>query len=438
MKRIYPILMVCFVLASCHHDDVELGYDFSQFDTDGRRFIPYSERDCDVQEEHPWTQLEDDVEFDSLGNVIEDNSRKASSLVTTDLACGIVESLASYKVHQVCGTYESVDAYGNQITLSGAVFYPPKGTIRNIIICSHYTVAANYEVPSQTFPIEASLAALGYLVVMPDYIGYGVSKDCVHPYLQAETTARNVLDMALGVYSFVRERKLPIQNPEVILVGYSQGGATSMWVQYFMETDEYYHSRFSINGRFMLKKNYCGGGPYNVARTYDYCVKLDETGIPYAVPMIILGMSEGMVEPLDMAAFFQEPLLSNYKEWFNTKNYNGIQITKMIGVNRLSKILTPLGLDRSQGETQRLYRALQENSLPMTYRPTAPVYMFHSMDDQTVPFINAQVTRYNFSRVLPYNSAVAPATNVEYDFGHYGNHQSGCIKFYLHMLKTLK
>lgn len=431
MKQLFPILTLLVALTACHHDAPELGYDFSKLPTDGKKFIAYSERDYDVQEEHPWTRLPEDVQFDSLGYVMP-TPRQASALVTTDLACGIIESLASYKVHQVCGTYESVDVYGNPITLSGAIFFPPKGIIKNVLICSHYTVAANYEVPSETFPLEAAMAALGYLVVMPDYIGYGKTQDMVHPYLQAEVTAKNVLDMALGVRSYIVERQLQIQSKEEILVGYSQGGATSMWVQYYMETDPNYI------GKFSLKKNYCGGGPYNVARTYDYCVKLDETGIPYAVPMIILGMSEGMVKPLDMADFFQEPLLSNYKEWFNTKKYNGVQITKMIGVNRLSKILTKEALIKSKGETRRLYQALQENSLPINYRPKAPVYMFHSMDDQTVPFINAQVTRFNFNNGADVAAIFEKAPDVEYDFGHYGNHQSGCIKFYLKMFKELR
>jgi len=431
MKRLFPIVLLTAVLTACHHDAPELGYDFAKLPTKGKSFVAYQERDCDIQEEQPWTQIPKDAEFDSLGNVVYKHIRKASSLVPTDLACGIIESLASYKVHQVCGTYESVDVNGDPITLSGAIFYPPSGVIKNVLICSHYTVAANYEVPSETFPIEAAMAALGYLVVMPDYIGYGKTQDMVHPYLQAEVTAKNVIDMALGVRSYIVERKLQIQSDEVILVGYSQGGATSMWVQYYMEMDDDY------KGLFKIKKNYCGGGPYNVARTYDYCIKLDETGIPYAVPMIILGMSEGMGVPLDIDAFFKEPLKSNYKEWFTTKKYNGIQITKMIGVNRLSQILTEAGLDRSKGETQRLYRALQANSLPASYRPQAPVYMFHSMDDQTVPFVNAQVVRYNFTH-YDVRSDKGPIYNVEYDFDHYGNHQAGCIKFYLQMFKELK
>lgn len=433
MKRlsiIATILLSIVLLPACHHDEPELGVDFSKKESLGKRFVPYAEHDHDIQEEQPWTRLPEDPVFDADGKLCQ-APRRANSLVLTDMARGILESVATYNVHQVCGTYMSTDAYGNDIKLSGAVYYPPKGKIKNVIICSHYTVAADYEVPSATFPLEATMAAMGYVVVMPDYIGYGASRDCVHPYLQAYVTAANVIDMALAVQPFLAERKIVVESDEVILVGYSQGGATSMFVQYCMENQDEY------KGLFKIKKNYCGGGPYNVARTYDFSVKLDETGIPYAVPMIILGMSEGMNEPLKMEKFFQEPLLSHYKEWFNTKSYNGQEITRLIGVNRLSKILTPAGLDRSEGETKRLYRELQANSLPQAFRPKAPLYMFHSMDDQTVPFINAQVTRYNFTHYSILEGS-EPADNVEYDFDHYGNHQSGCIKFYLKMFKLLK
>lgn len=430
MKRICIFSILLLVFCGCHHDEPEVGVDFSKMENGGKHFVAYAEHDHDIEAEEPWTQIPDDPMFDEEGNLIQE-PRRASALVLTDLARGILESVASTNVHQVCGTYVSKDAYGNDITLSGAVYYPLKGKIKNVIICSHYTVAADYEVPSATFPLEATMAAMGYVVVMPDYIGYGATRDRVHPYLQAFVTASNVIDMALAVRPFLAEREIKVESDSVLLVGYSQGGATSMWVQYYMENDE------SYKGLFKIKKNYCGGGPYNVARTYDYCVKLDETGIPYAVPMIILGMSEGMGIPLDFDTFFQEPLLSYYKDWFNSKSYNGQEITRLIGVNRLSKILTPAGLDRSEGETKRLYRELQLNSIPTDFRPQAPVFMFHSMDDQTVPFINAQVTRYNFTHYSILGGA-GPVNNVEYDFDHYGNHQSGCIKFYLKMFKLLK
>ncbi len=418
---IWLLLMVCFT--SCHHDEPTLGVDFSQLDNAGKRFVPYSEEERDVREEEPWNRLPEDAASD-VQDMAVPGRRPASSITITDMARGLLESLNSYKVHQVCGTYMTTGADGEPVKVSGAVFYPKQGRIKNVIICSHYTVTADYEVPSQTFPIEALLASLGYVVVMPDYIGYGASKDRVHPYLQAYVTAGTVIDMALAVRPFLANRKIVVDNEEVILFGYSQGGATGLFVQLMMEQSAAY------KGLFKIKCNYCGGGPYNIARTYDETVRTRTTGIPYAVPMLILGMSEGMAVPLDVDAFFREPLLSHYKEWLLSKRYAGSQITRLMGTRNIDKILTPMALDRSQPETKRLYRALAYNSIPANFVPEAPVYMFHSMDDQTVPFINAQVQHGYFTQ--------HGVNNVTYDFGHYGEHADAFLTFMKEVFRKLK
>lgn len=400
--------VICSLLSlpSCHHIVPEYGVDFSQLPNKGKYFVPYSEQTLDVRRESALP-------------------RKASSLNMTDVARGVMESLTSYNIQQVCGTYYSTDVTGKEIRLSGAVFYPIHGSIHNIIVCPHYTVAANYEIPSMTFPIEATLASRGYVVVMPDYMGYGVSADRVHPYLQADVTAHNVADMALAVRPFLADRNIVVNNEEIILLGYSQGGSAVMFTQRLLETDEEY------KGLFRIKKTYCGGGPYYVDRTYEHCMKHDETGIPYAVPLLIIGMSEGKDEPLDIPFFFLEPLKSHYQDWLLSKKYNGTQITSLIGENCLSKILTPEGMDLSQPETHRLYEELVENSLPADYVPQTPMYIFHSTKDQTVPFVNAETVRQNFDQLKP---AGLP---IQYDFDDYGTHQQGFMKFFLKMLKTL-
>ena len=416
-------LLLMLFLASCHHDEPTLGVDFSAMDNAGKRFVPYSEEVCDVREEEPWSRLSEVVANEAPEMAISAR-RPASSITITDMARGLLESLNSYKVHQVCGTYITTGADGEPVKVSGAVFYPKEGRIKNIIICSHYTVTADHEVPSQTFPIEALFASLGYVVVMPDYIGYGASKELVHPYLQAYVTAETVIDMALAVRPFLASRKIVVEHEEIILIGYSQGGSTSLFVQLMMEQSAAY------KGLFKIKQNYCGGGPYNVARIYDETVRTRTTGIPYAVPMLILGMSEGMAVPLDIDAFFQEPLLSHYKEWLLSKRYTGTQITQLMGTKNIDKILTPMALDRSQPETKRLYRALAYNSVPANFVPEAPVYMFHSIDDQTVPFINAQVQHGYFTQ--------HGVNNVTYDFGHYGEHADAFLIFMRDVFRKLK
>ncbi len=428
MKKIIAniaLLAVLLVATGCKHDEPEY-IDFSSYKNLGRTFVPMSETTSDIMNEAPWNNIEEQVEFDENGDIVAPQhapATRATSITQTDLFRELISAFNARKVHQVAGVYESTDLHGNPIRVSGKFFYPKNEPMKNLIVVSHYTIGANREAPSETFSFEGMFAALGYGVVMADYIGFGVTADSIHPYLQAEVTARNVIDMALAVRPFIAERGLKVESDEIILLGYSQGGATTLHVQRLLETLPEYE------GLFKIKKNYAGAGPYDIARTYDYCVKQDKTGIPCAIPMIIQGMSVGMDKPLEMEFFFKDPLLSHYDEWLNSKQYTVNQMSTLIGVNRLSKILTENGIDRTKNETARFYRELIQNSIPRTYFPKAPLYMFHSEDDQTVPFVNSQVMQRQFREKSP---------QVEYDFGHYGNHMKGAIKFLQKVGKELK
>lgn len=425
VKKVLLLAVLACAIVSCKHDEPEF-VNFGTYKNLGRRFLPVRESTTDIMDEAPWERFEEEVEFGDDGQLMQKGNApatRATSVTQTDLFRELISTFTSRKIHQVAGIYESVDIHGNPIRVSGKFFYPKNEPMKNLIIVSHYTIGANHEAPSETFSFEGIFAALGYGVVMADYIGFGVTVDSIHPYLQAETTARNVIDMALAVRPFIAERGLQVESDEIILLGYSQGGATTLHVQRLLETYPEYE------GLFKIKKNYAGAGPYDIARTYDYCVKKDNTGIPCAIPMIIQGMSLGMDKPLDMSYFFKEPLLSNYTDWLNSKQYTVNQISTLIGVNRLSAILTENGIDRTKAETARFYLELTQNSIPRSFKPKAPLYMFHSEDDPTVPFVNSQLMQRQFKLNSP---------NVEYDFDHYGNHMKGAIKFLLKVAKELK
>ncbi len=415
---IYGVLLLT-ALVSCRRIEPEY-VDFTQYKGQANAFVPMREQVSDIRDEQPWDNIEPDLQWDA------DTTRqpqRTSPLTVTDVARGFLQSMLSYKVHQVAGTYRSIDVNGDSLTVSGKFFYPEDGIIKNLMIVSHYTIGANFEAPSETFSFEGMYAGMGYGVIMADYIGYGVTVDSIHPYLQAETTAHNVIDMALSVRPFIAERGLKVLSDSVILMGYSQGGATTLHVQRVLETYPAYMEEFKI------KKVYAGAGPYDIARTYDYSVKLDKTGIPCAVPLIIQGMSLGMDKPLEMSFFFKEPLLSNYHEWINSKKYTVNQMSTLIGVNRLSEILTPDGTDRTNRETARFYVELTGNSIPEDFMPKAPLYMFHSEDDETVPFINSQLMQRRFRD---------KKADVVYNFGHYGTHMRGAVTFMKAVADDLK
>ena len=192
-------------------------------------------------------------------------------------------------------------------------------------------------------------------------------------------------------------------------MGYSQGGSTTMAVMDMLQDN--YRSVFPI------KRVFAGGGPYDLAATFDYSMEVDKTGIPCAIPMIVQGVNDGESLGLNMKDFFKGSLLENYKEWINTKKYTVAEINKMIGSRYLHDIMTDLGRDKTSGETARLYRALLKNSV-LNFRPEAPVYLFHSREDQTVPFINA-IQAENYFKL----------NDVRFNFGDYGQHAMGCIRF---------
>jgi len=413
MKRFFALFVCILAIASCGHDEPEY-VNLDENNQVATSFNVLWEGDLELNDRTLWG--------DAWGGE-EEQATKANSASIATTASGILSSLLHTKVHQVVGTYESIDLDGSPITLSGKIIYPTNQDIKNVIFVSHYTIGANFECPSEYFSFESLYAALGYAVVISDYIGFGVTVDRIHPYLQADLTASNVIDMGIAAVPFLKKRGFAPKSDEVILFGYSQGGATTMHVQRLLETSLKY------KGKFKIKKNYAGSGPYDIARTYDYSIKKDITGIPSAVPMIIQGMNIGMEKPLDMAYFFKEPLLSNYDEWLNSKRYTVPQINEKIGSHKLSDFLTPEAADKTKSETARFYRELVYNSINSNFFPEAPLYMFHSEDDETVPLVNSQVLQRQFREV---------STQVEYNFGHYGSHQAGAIRFIFTVANILR
>lgn len=449
MKRYNWLVLISgalLILSGCTHTPAEW-VDVTGNKIKEKAYVVWSEGDVDMSD-LPWETYEeqclnddivitnDSTSNDSTSND-SDNISYVSPLTAMDLVRELADGVIGKKVRQVAVKYMSVDVNGDSLEVSGKIFYPKDGKIRNVILVSHYTIGADREAPSQTYSFEGIYAAYGYCVVAADYIGFGASKDKVHPYLQAETCARNVIDIGRVAMKLIHDRHLNLESSEVILFGYSQGGACTMHVLRMMETYYEYADEFKI------KQVYAGAGPYDVARTYDYCVKQDQTGIPCAVPMIIQGMSLGMQPALDMKYFFKEPLLSNYDEWLNSKKYTTNEINKLIGTNYLHDILTSNAMDRTKAETARFYEELLENSIPDNYKPKAPLHMFHSMDDQTVPFVNSQLLQRQFRTLTGDGSSSLSSTavepvNVTYDFGHYGSHMHGAVVFIYKTAKMLK
>ena len=124
---------------------------------------------------------------------------------------------------------------------------------------------------------------------------------------------------------------------------------------------------------------------------------------------------------LEMNTIMQQWLCDHIDEWVNSKKNTTAEMNALIGTKVTSKMLTPTGMDMQSKEVSELFKAMVQNSIvSYSWMPQAPVYMLHSIDDETVTFLNATNARTRWSDA-----------NITYNFGHYGGHVKTCLRFIL-------
>lgn len=102
-------------------------------------------------------------------------------------------------------------------------------------------------------------------------------------------------------------------------------------------------------------------------------------------------------------------------------------ITDMIGSKKISSILTEEAMNKTAESMTELYRAMLDNSAVYGSVPDFPIYLYHSLDDNVVPFVNCYNMAYRLTDA-----------NVMYNIGHYGTHQISTLRFFLCCVDLLK
>ena len=423
-----PLLL----LSGCYNDNVHL-VDFSNVDAGEGAFHVLSQQTTDMGN-IPWSEAQRELFAQSSILAGEDacapgqpqnpdDSVPAPMRASSTNMNAVVQQLMDWgyghKAIELAGIYASEDTEKNSITLSGKVILPADGKFKRYILVSHYTIAANEEAPSQTLSLEALLVSLGYALIIPDYLGYGVTADMVHPYLVMETTATNVLDMYFQVLPFMKAAGLSPEHDDIYLMGYSQGGAVTMGVLHMIET------RYA--DQIKVRRVFAGGGPYDVKATYDKFIETNYASYPCAVPLMTQGVVKGNHLNLDLKKILQPRIYENLDEWINSKQYTTAQINELIDTHTTNDLLSPTGMDRTSPEISELYKALTLNSiLSYSWTPKAPIFIFHSIDDDIVPYVNATLAKSKWQ-----------SGNIQYNFGHYGNHIAGMLRFLMNVRTLL-
>jgi pimeloyl-ACP methyl ester carboxylesterase len=175
---------------------------------------------------------------------------------------------------------------GNDVIASGLVSVPSTAGAYPIMSYQNGTNTLHSDAPSvnpdnQLFLLLEFLASTGFVVTVPDYLGFGASSDMFHPYLDKESTIQSVTDMLRAVEELTANHLNFETNNDLYITGYSQGGWATMQLQKAIEENS--------ASEFNLKASSCGAGPYDLRYVNDYVLGLTNYPMPYFIGYVFNG-----------------------------------------------------------------------------------------------------------------------------------------------------
>lgn len=279
------------------------------------------------------------------------------------LAEGVVPrySVTSYRLE-----YLTTDADGKEVRASGMVSVPqkPAGSKSPVLSYQHGTIFRDAEAPSNNAvasEVAVVLASLGYIVLAPDYVGFGASNKTPHPYLLSGPSAAATVDFLTAARTW-RSQANVADNGQLFLTGYSEGGYVTMAAHRAMQAGGSSHLQ---NLRMVVP----GAGPYNVQTTMDGLVDLVRDEQPVIGALINPGFLRylgGSVQREVRRLLLRALIPGDADVAYDTRF-----------------------IDRFLADD---VRALDEISSVYDYKPNVPVRLYHGRNDRTVPYASSVST----------------------------------------------
>ncbi len=285
-----------------------------------------------------------------------------------------------------------------EIVASGVVSIPKTAGTYPLISFQNGTNTLNSDAPSESsfvpllsednVPIKvlSMMASTGFVIAIPDYLGFGASDDMFHPYLDKESTVQTVLDMLRAVEEMIAKEEDIELNDDLYITGYSQGGWATSAVQ--AAIDQQYSSEFN------LIASASGGGPHNLVAFTDYLLSEDTYPMPFFLAYICNSYQNlGMTTPID--SIFQQPYADKIPGLFDG-SLTGGEINTQLTTN-LNELLTANFIENwnKGGIYESLYSML-ENNTNSGYSTTTPTLLVHGTADNYVPASLSQSLRQEF------------------------------------------
>ncbi len=302
-----------------------------------------------------------------------EGATRLNSIPAADIASAVQAAGGSipgvtprYEVANYRVTYLTLDAQGKEIVASALVSVPVKaaGATSPVLSYQHGTMFKDAEAPSSNaVAAEPAVvfASLGFIVIAPDYVGYGASKGARHPYLLSAPSASAVVDLLTAAKTW-RARNNVADNGQLFLIGYSEGGYVTVAAHRALQAANSPHLA-------NLVAVVPGAGPYHVGVTLDALLSRVQDEVP------VLG---ALITP-KLLRFLGGAVRNQLRD----------ELLKRLIPADADVVFDTTIIDNFLADDDA---AIERHSNAHDWAPIAPVRFFHGRDDQTVPYVVATQT----------------------------------------------
>ena len=368
------------------------------------------------------------------GDLIQDWMAKSTlprACITDSIPVELFPSYMNYVFN-----YPSIDPFGNPCTLSGTITVDKRilaenAPFRGIMLFNHFTIYATTQAPSRgAVEFSTGAALTSFIIVAPDYYGFGITEKEPQAYCLSRANGRASLDAYLAAKRLIEDLQVK-KNDDFIIVGYSEGGQTTMSV--LREISE-------RHPEVKVKRAFAGDGPYDINSMYDAIAKGD-TEMPSTVCNVLWAFNHFCGLGYDIHDYLKEPVASNFDEWFLSKKYKRKALDEeLIKTKKTTDLCTAAVLDASSPLSLRFKEAFSADALTSGWTPRSDfdVMLFHDTKDDVVPVENY----YAMKKFLEDNNIKTEGLAKEYSsqtIKELGatNHETSAITFFLKIIEWI-
>lgn len=299
--------------------------------------------------------------------------------INDPLVNAFVTGLVKYDIKAYKIVYKTKNTDGTEVQASGALLIPTTTEAVPLISQQHGTIRSdtdapsNYGTGSESYSIASLFASNGYIIACPDYIGYGTSKNIVHPYEHRESLAQASLDMIRASAEFIKQEKVN-WNKKLMITGYSQGGFATMSLQKKIEEQ--------FPNEFNLVASSCGAGAYNKTAFMKYLMNETTHGIAaYNQLYIWVVQTYNRVYGLNrtMDAYFKAPYAADIQA-------NGTNADVSVSFNLAFSDSFKKAVN--DGTDTAFLSAVKDNDV-YDWGPKTETQLYHGDADQQVFYLNS-------------------------------------------------